>query len=686
MIGADMHDTSHSAHDQHVEPFDAIHLLMHNWAPRMTRPSEHDLETAWAARFTDTAATTPKKHHQSIHDAWSPSLDTPQTAGISSIDQKLNKVSMTSPSMLFSGTPQQSLLSDITTDEDPASQQPAPIIGFTTGGGKKIKSPSKDALEKSKNIMFDLGFTTGSGKKIEPPKEPALADLLFSNESPKRKLSVVSETQPIVKASRLHASVSFSDEKALFNWENGLKFVPYNELDDVLSFGVPKAVCSLNSESSTEFCFSQIDLQPWDVGSAYEDLQCVNGVKKELLSFDWVKNHYRWIVWKLASLARRFPKQRLPSFAPDQVLRQLYCRYKAEMVDCKRSALKKIAERDDVPGKPLILLIAKVFGDSECEVSDGWYSMKATLDAPLSALIKKRRLREGFKIITSGATLSAGEAVPILEAINASVRLHLNMNGTRLAKWHSKLGYYKHQFLIKSVRSDGGRIAGIEVEILRKYPQFYAIEDATGNRQVYNQREYDLLMDKFGSSPGPSNPVSALFVNSRTTTFIRLLLNINTILTVWSPDMVQDIEEGDMVRVFGATPSTGKNTNNGILSLNTTKGSMIVKVRKGKSPRHIYTEFPDKDNLPKELDITCSISDLPDEANSRSMSIFVEDAKESEMCILVPKRYFETFPKVAIDQKITFFDLLFLHYDRQKMIPVYTFTERSNFSTRFKKL
>ena len=33
------------------------------------------------------------------------------------------------------------------------------------------------------------------------------------------------------------------------------------------------------------------------------------GVNKSKIKEDWIKNHYRWIVWKLASLERRFPKQ-----------------------------------------------------------------------------------------------------------------------------------------------------------------------------------------------------------------------------------------------------------------------------------------------------------------------------------------------------------------------------------------
>lgn len=32
------------------------------------------------------------------------------------------------------------------------------------------------------------------------------------------------------------------------------------------------------------------------------------GVDPKLISHEWIANHYRWIVWKLASTERSFPK------------------------------------------------------------------------------------------------------------------------------------------------------------------------------------------------------------------------------------------------------------------------------------------------------------------------------------------------------------------------------------------
>jgi breast cancer 2 susceptibility protein len=57
------------------------------------------------------------------------------------------------------------------------------------------------------------------------------------------------------------------------------------------------------------------------------------GVDPSKVSEGWVRNHYRWIVWKLASLERRFPAQYGGgrSLHPHQVLLQLRLRYDLEI-------------------------------------------------------------------------------------------------------------------------------------------------------------------------------------------------------------------------------------------------------------------------------------------------------------------------------------------------------------------
>lgn len=47
------------------------------------------------------------------------------------------------------------------------------------------------------------------------------------------------------------------------------------------------------------------------------------GVHCNLLPDRWIKNHYKWIVWKLASYERSFPEQFKDCLNPENVIEQL---------------------------------------------------------------------------------------------------------------------------------------------------------------------------------------------------------------------------------------------------------------------------------------------------------------------------------------------------------------------------
>ncbi|CAI9557236.1 unnamed protein product, partial [Staurois parvus] len=105
-------------------------------------------------------------------------------------------------------------------------------------------------------------------------------------------------------------------------------------------------------------------------------------------------------------------------------------------------------ERDDAAAKTLVLCVSKViswggndkseFNDPKqasavIEVTDGWYGIKALLDTSLTALLHRRRLFIGQKIIVHGAELVGSEdACSPLEAPQ-SLMLKLAANSTRPA-------------------------------------------------------------------------------------------------------------------------------------------------------------------------------------------------------------------------------------------------------------
>lgn len=112
-------------------------------------------------------------------------------------------------------------------------------------------------------------------------------------------------------------------------------------------------------------------------------------------------------------------------------------RYDIEIDGSRRSAIKKILERDDTAAKTLVLCVSEVIpsgahlsdahgkktsgaaasGAAVVELTDGWYAVRAQLDPPLSALLRTGRLGVGQKVVTHGAELlGPPEACAPLEA------------------------------------------------------------------------------------------------------------------------------------------------------------------------------------------------------------------------------------------------------------------------------
>ncbi|KFV94571.1 Breast cancer type 2 susceptibility protein, partial [Eurypyga helias] len=220
--------------------------------------------------------------------------------------------------------------------------------------------------------------------------------------------------------------------------------------EELYTFGVSTRCIQVNSTNAESFQFLVQDyfskeyllagngmqladggwLIPTDEGKAgkkefYRALCDTPGVDPKLITEAWVYNHYRWIVWKLAGMEVSFPHEFANRcLTPETVLLQLKYRYDLEIDKSKRSAIKKITERDDAAGKTLVLCISKIIllntvvspsssnknvesinTAAIIEVTDGWYGIRALLDPPLKAFLHRRRLTVGQKIIVHGAEL-----------------------------------------------------------------------------------------------------------------------------------------------------------------------------------------------------------------------------------------------------------------------------------------
>uniref|UniRef100_A0A8C7YLQ7 Tower domain-containing protein n=1 Tax=Oryzias sinensis TaxID=183150 RepID=A0A8C7YLQ7_9TELE len=230
------------------------------------------------------------------------------------------------------------------------------------------------------------------------------------------------------------------------------------------------------------------------------------GVDPKLITEAWGYNHYKWIIWKQASMEKSFP-ERMGGICltPEQVLLQLKYRYDVEVDHSRRPALRKITEKDDTAAKTLVLcvcgIVSKGGGASGSKtpessdlktqaptavvwLTDGWYAIKAQLDQPLTAMLNKGLLAVGGKLITHGAQLvGSQDACPPLEAPE-SLMLKICANSTRRARWDTKLGFHRdpRPFLlpVASLFSNGGPVGCADVVVLRSYPVQWMERKADG--------------------------------------------------------------------------------------------------------------------------------------------------------------------------------------------------------------
>ncbi|XP_071874320.1 breast cancer type 2 susceptibility protein isoform X2 [Bombus fervidus] len=233
------------------------------------------------------------------------------------------------------------------------------------------------------------------------------------------------------------------------------------------------------------------------------------GVDPNLLPIGWVENHYKWIVWKLASMDRiKLGYIILPRvLTPARVMMELKYRYDREIDRFQRSALRKILEKDDVATKRMVLCVSSInkCDDSDIEnknqlktssktliLTDGWYSIQASIDQAMMKHITSGKIKEGTKLLTYGSELLNCDqgCSPLEIAENVSLKLHTN--STRRAKWHMKLGYTVPSgpmcTKLKTIYPNGGLIGKIKVIVARVYPMLYHEKTSTGESIFRNAR------------------------------------------------------------------------------------------------------------------------------------------------------------------------------------------------------
>lgn len=179
-------------------------------------------------------------------------------------------------------------------------------------------------------------------------------------------------------------------------------------------------------------------------------------------------------------------------------------RYERDLNGSSRPPLRLITTRDASAESPIVLCISDIIWPAsgseedatrpqtypELEVTDGWYRLRARIDAPMARGVKGGKIKIGRKIAVAGAKVSPAifddilasrshlqlsaerkEGSEILEAYNSNVLL-LSGNSTHMAPWHAKLGFQRGPFIatLNSLTPDGGNAAVMMLMVIKVCP------------------------------------------------------------------------------------------------------------------------------------------------------------------------------------------------------------------------
>ncbi|KAF7849345.1 hypothetical protein BT93_L0963 [Corymbia citriodora subsp. variegata] len=292
---------------------------------------------------------------------------------------------------------------------------------------------------------------------------------------------------------------------------------------------IPDQLRRIKPDNAHKFVFTDESGLNCIGAEAFLHMLVQSGASTQHISKGWVTNHYRWIIWKLASYERYYPATTGKFLTSTNVLEELKYRYEREINHGHHSAIKRILEGDASPAAMLVLCVSAIHANDNLrtpssttplngtlnnnamrlELTDGWYSVDALLDDFLSKHLMEKKVYIGQKIRIWGARL-CGWAAPVspLEEPR-TVTLLLHANGTYRAHWADRLGFCKKAgapLAFRCIKSNGGPIPMTLVGVTRIYPILYRERLSSGDsivrsermemkiRQLYNQRS-SLVID-----------------------------------------------------------------------------------------------------------------------------------------------------------------------------------------------
>ncbi|KAI9209402.1 BRCA2, oligonucleotide/oligosaccharide-binding, domain 1-domain-containing protein [Polychytrium aggregatum] len=342
------------------------------------------------------------------------------------------------------------------------------------------KTPVSRAIG-SQNKPFKSPLTARSRNLANPPTSR-------SYESPRR-----SERQEIPQI------FDVSNSAPRQSWKECFTEVKLDNIDGRQA--LPDDILRMNSVLSKTHKFVSCSGESLDAEAITQEL-IKRGCQASLLTTDWVMNHYRSIVWKLACMVRQSPRLQQSYWNIEMVVSQLLYRYQREVNMAHRSALKLAVERDHPASAHMVLCVSRAspeltpgrhLGLDEIELTDGWYFIMAKLDQCLAKALRDKKIFTGLKLHVQNAKL-IGAGTDILNT-DGAVSLQLNANSVRRAAWDAKLGLQRQRLFVSglaSLSADGGSAGCVDVVVCRVYPILYLDKSIGGRNIIRNQKEEDI--------------------------------------------------------------------------------------------------------------------------------------------------------------------------------------------------
>ncbi|KEH25626.1 breast cancer type 2 susceptibility-like protein [Medicago truncatula] len=201
------------------------------------------------------------------------------------------------------------------------------------------------------------------------------------------------------------------------------------------------------------------------------------------------------------------------------VLEELKYRYEREVNHGHRSIIKKVLEEGDIlPSSMMILCISSIHSNHvmesgtlfqaqtgnksreavKVELTDGWYSINAILDAPLSKQLDAGRLFVGQKLRIWGAELCGWNGPVSPFEVSSTISLFLHINGTYRVHWSARLGFCKvagPPLAFKCIKNNGGLIPQTLAGITHIYPILYKERLSSERSVVLSERMENKMME-----------------------------------------------------------------------------------------------------------------------------------------------------------------------------------------------